>query len=181
MLFTCIMILYQNCLWKMYTITTDIRGAGRGGQGGHCPPTKKYGGGKQYICPPPQKWHWNPKMRFLTFCPPKICDFRLFAPPPAPWKAIYDPVESLSTTYDIVLIEATECGEYAAKKSLPRFLPVTAKHFIQIVNCGDHWVCVTNVCLIWKSIGKFMYVFSLVRASREGSIDRNWFGPISGE
>ena len=32
-----------------------------------------------------------------------------------------------------------------------------------------------------ESVQNSIQLFSLVRASREGSIDRNWFGPIAGE
>ena len=49
------------------------------------------------------------------------------------------------SSHDIAQMQATECGQYTEKKSLPRFLPVTHKEFIQIINNGDHWVCVTNV------------------------------------
>ena len=62
----------------------------------------------------------------------------------------------MESSRDIALMQATECGAYTAKKSLPRFLPVTAKHFIQIINCGDHWVCVTNV---FTDKANYVYVY----------------------
>ena len=60
-------------------------------------------------------------------------------------KLINNALSEMDTTGDIAAMQATECGQYVANKSLPRFIAVTAKHFIQIINSGDHWVCITNV------------------------------------
>ena len=36
-------------------------------------------------------------------------------------------------------------GQYVPKKSMPKFMAVGDQRFIQIVNVGDHWVCVANI------------------------------------
>ena len=58
---------------------------------------------------------------------------------------INNALSEMDTTGHITAMQATECGQYVPNKSLPRFIAVTAKHFIQIINSGDHWVCITNV------------------------------------
>ena len=35
--------------------------------------------------------------------------------------------------------------KYAPKKSLPKFMAVGDQRFIQMLNVGDHWVCVANI------------------------------------
>ena len=52
-------------------------------------------------------------------------------------------------------LEDTGLGQFQEGDSLPRFHPAGNKPFVQILNVGDHWVCVTNRftanpnCLYW--------------------------------
>ena len=41
-------------------------------------------------------------------------------------------------------LTATGYGQFIPKTSMPRFKPVHEKRFIQILNVGDHWICVSN-------------------------------------
>lgn len=36
-------------------------------------------------------------------------------------------------------------GQFLASKSMPRFRKSRGLPFVQIINIGDHWICVTNV------------------------------------
>ena len=44
-----------------------------------------------------------------------------------------------------ILIQNVGLGMYVGNKSMPRFVPSTDKRFVQILNVGDHWICLTNV------------------------------------
>jgi PHD-finger len=45
---------------------------------------------------------------------------------------------------DLAGMEHCGLGQYVVGMSLPRFSPAGEKPFVQILNVGDHWVCVTN-------------------------------------
>jgi len=53
-------------------------------------------------------------------------------------------------------------------KSMPRFEPVGNKRFVQILNVGDHWICVTN---IFSSTTHYVYIFdSLYQTGKTNTV-----------
>lgn len=42
-------------------------------------------------------------------------------------------------------LQFTGCGQYKPGSSMPMFKPVEKRRFVQILNIGDHWICVTNM------------------------------------
>ena len=42
-------------------------------------------------------------------------------------------------------MQPTELGAYRVDRYMPRFEPIGISLFVQILNVGDHWICVTNV------------------------------------
>jgi len=45
---------------------------------------------------------------------------------------------------DVLQIQCSGMGAYTPRKSMPRFNPCSGRPFVQILNVGDHWICVSN-------------------------------------